>query len=133
LHHDHVTRGRLTDRKQKGTTMNEKTQPKAAATPGPWTYYEARNTVNHLQFDEPLDVLRNGICQMVPNRNPETIANARLIASAPTMLEALRAIADIGAAGVIEKRETGKPTWYAMDAMRDAARAAIAAAEGGTI
>ena len=57
-------------------------------TPGPWTYYAARNSVHHLHNNEPLNELTNGICQMVPNRNPETIANARLIAAAPELLGA---------------------------------------------
>ena len=51
--------------------------------------------------------------------------NAALIEAAPAMAEALRGIAEISAAGVIERRETGKPTWCAMDAIRDAARAAL--------
>jgi hypothetical protein len=59
-------------------------------TAGPWTYNPSRNMVHHLQYQEPLDELRNGICQMIPNRNPETIANAALIAAAPELLEALK-------------------------------------------
>jgi hypothetical protein len=54
-----------------------------------------------------------------------------MIAAAPAMLAALRDIETIGGAGVIERRETGKPTWHALDAIKDAARAAIARAEGG--
>jgi len=60
----------------------------------------------------------------------EDAANARLISSAPALLAALRALAEIGAAGVVEKRETGKPTWSALDAVTNIARAAILKAEG---
>lgn len=59
----------------------------------------------------------------------EVYANARLIASAPDLLAALKDIVAICKDGVIERRETGKPTWQALDAMAEIARAAIAAAE----
>ena len=46
------------------------------------------------------------------------------------LIDALRELAAIGEGGIIERRETGKPTWHALDAVRDIARAAIAKAEG---
>ena len=45
-------------------------------------------TINYLQFEEPLDD-RNVVCRM-PNKNPETEANAILIAAAPELLETLK-------------------------------------------
>ena len=57
-------------------------------TPKPWTYNKVRNSVHHLQYDEPTDN-RNQICQM-PNKNPETIANAHLISAAPDLLEMVK-------------------------------------------
>jgi len=42
------------------------------------------------------------------------------------LLSALEAIAKIGEDGVIERRETGKPTWSALDAIKNIAREAIA-------
>lgn len=57
-------------------------------------------------------------------------ANARLIAAAPAMLAALKELAAIGEAGIIERRETGKPTWCITDALKTIAGEAIAKAEG---
>lgn len=54
-------------------------------TPGPWV--AIGRTVHHLMFEEPLDG-RNEICR-VPNCNPESERNARLIAAAPELLAAL--------------------------------------------
>jgi hypothetical protein len=51
--------------------------------------------------------------------NPEAV---------PAMVEALRELAAIGGGGVIERRETGKPTWSALDAVQSIARAALAKA-----
>lgn len=57
-------------------------------TPGPWTINKVCPwTINHLLYDEPLDN-KNVVCRM-PDRNPETEANARLIVAAPELLEAL--------------------------------------------
>lgn len=53
-----------------------------------------------------------------------------LLAAAPKLLAALEAVAAIGEAGIIEIRETGKPTWNALTEVAKTARAAIAAAEG---
>lgn len=47
------------------------------------------------------------------------------------LLGALREVAAIGEAGVIERRETGKPTWCALDEIKDIANAAIAKAKEG--
>lgn len=58
---------------------------KTQHTPGPWALNG--ETVHHLMFQEPLDQ-RNVICTL-PNKNPETIRNGKLIAAAPALLEAL--------------------------------------------
>lgn len=57
-------------------------------------------------------------------------ANARLIAAAPAMLAALKELAAIAEAGAIERRETGKPSWNIMDAIKATTGEAIAKAEG---
>ncbi len=44
------------------------------------------------------------------------------------LISALEAIAKIGEDGVIERRETGKPTWTALAAVKEIAREAIAKA-----
>ena len=53
------------------------------ATKRPWTV-QGRN-IHHLQFDEPLDA-RNLVAS-VPNDNPESLANARLIVTAVNHFE----------------------------------------------
>ena len=63
----------------------EKENP-AGHTPGPWAQ-QGRN-VHSLQFDEPLD--NRNLVASVPNVNPESIANACLIAEAPDLLKVLR-------------------------------------------
>lgn len=59
-----------------------------------------------------------------------TLEDAQLIAAAPVMLAALKELAAIGAAGVIERRETDKPTWHIISAIKAIAGEAIAKAEG---
>jgi hypothetical protein len=59
-----------------------------------------------------------------------TIANARLIAAAPELLEALETILRLAEAGVIHRNETGKPQWSLTDELQTIARAAIQKAEG---
>ncbi len=50
------------------------------------------------------------------------------IAALPKLLEALESLAKIGADGVIERRETGKPMWSAMDEIRKLTSASLLAA-----
>ena len=63
---------------------------------------------------------------------PEAKANADFIVRAVNahddLLAALRKLAEIGEGGVVERRETGKPTWYALDVVAHIALAAIAQA-----
>lgn len=99
-------------------------------TAGPWELSPSGAVVVHRHDNGDTHValvIDSWICSPDPC---EAEANARLIASAPAMLEALRAMEAIGSAGVIERRETGKPTWNALDAIRDLARQAIHAATG---
>ena len=64
--------------------------------------------------------------------NPKVAeCNARLIAAAPELLEALTEIKTLADAGVIHRNETGKPQWTLTDAVSNIARAAIAKAERG--
>jgi hypothetical protein len=62
----------------------------------------------------------------------ERDANARLIAAAPELLEALKRIATLAADGVILRGETGKPQWSLIDELKSITRAAIDKAEGRT-
>lgn len=59
-----------------------------------------------------------------------SLEDAQLIAAAPVMLAALKELAAIAEAGVIERRETGKPSWNIMDAIKATTGEAIAKAEG---
>jgi hypothetical protein len=96
-------------------------------TPGPWHY--VGDSLTHCQFDiySPGAAPRQHICT-VNNLSVEALwkrdaqqaeANARLIAAAPALLEALRLAANINPYGSVENANA-----------RDAARAAIARATG---
>lgn len=105
--------------------------------PGPWQLHIDRWPNGELK-GRPYIYAPNGpdghrhICEPCldlkasPEIQREQIANARLLAEAPQLIETLRTLAEIGEAGVIERRETGKPTWSALDAVATIARAAIA-------
>ena len=132
----------------------------AGPTPGPWrvlSFAASKDCRNSFVYSPRFtDGTRNSpdICRVFTtceDERPggEMEANARLISEAGTvrhetgltpreladqremMLEALRELAAIGEGGIIERRETGKPTWHALDAVKGIARAAIRAAEGG--
>jgi hypothetical protein len=115
-------------------------------TPGPWNYDRmllSPNTkdrrcgfvINGPDVQE--DDLPTRICDLRVPRGvsgfAEGEANARLIAAAPELLSALEALAKIGEGGTIQINETGKPTWNALDAVKEIARAAIAKAAGLSI
>ena len=83
-------------------------------TPGPWAVDASLCTVHHLLFQHPLDN-RNKIASVTSE------ANARLIAAAPELLEALTSIVEFWDANV--------PADY-LSEQHKAARAAIAKATG---
>ena len=98
----------------------------ATHTPGPWIVDRDMRGIGNA----PVIGVVTSDHRAVANCGTYGEANARLIAAAPELLAALRELADIGEAGVIERRETGKPTWGALDAIQTIARAAIAKATG---
>ena len=111
-------------------------------TPGPWTVDGCgmerkradgspwRSLTISTPGDNPATVAEVCIKMGGKWKDETARANAALIAAAPDLLAALEAVASIGEAGVIEKRETEKPTWYALDAVKVIARAALARARG---
>ena len=48
----------------------------------------------------------------------------------PDMLEALKELLAMGQDGIIQRNETGKPTWSILDAIKTITQAAISKAEG---
>lgn len=50
---------------------------------------------------------------------------ARAVAALPELLEALEAAWAIGDGGVVMRHETGKPSWSALDAIKEAASSAL--------
>ena len=73
----------------------------------------------------------SGLLVALGNRVGElaTTPPATLRAEVAELREALRSIETMSAGGVIERRETGKPTWYALTAICDTARATLARIE----
>lgn len=61
-------------------------------TPGPWRYDERRMVVHQVGVDPD----RHGHLFGVASDHPTAIANARLIAAAPALYEALERLPDIG-------------------------------------
>lgn len=86
-------------------------------TPGPWAVHPNQAVVDAFDGGVPLSV-----CALLwptdERSEDETFANARLIASAPDLLDALREIADL--------------PWFRQDEGAQIARAAIAKAKGET-
>ena len=87
-------------------------------TPGPWKIAGHGNSAGVLEISAP-DL--PALCGVIRG----SLADARLIAAAPDLLEALRMLRAIGAGGVIERIETGKPTWNALDEVEKIARTAL--------
>ena len=109
-------------------------QKKARHTEGPWEIeFTSGNCPGCFVVAKGIPP-KKGICYVHGQKeayNNERNANAMLIASAPELLDALRELLAIGEGGVIQRNETGKPTWSAMDEIKRIAGAAIAKAEGG--
>jgi len=85
--------------------MSTTTETKQAWTPGPWRAWPS-NT------DRPLSVITDNcnICNLLRRANPETPANARLIAKAPEMAEVLTSMLAV----LDWWRNEGKPNYAAM-------------------
>lgn len=90
-------------------------------TQGPWT--TQGRTIHNLLYDEPLGD-RNAIAS-IPDANPESHANARLIAVAPELLWALREIVN-----QMDQGGQGSTQVFNRDACISAARRVIAKATG---
>lgn len=87
-----------------------------------------RDSVKHHAYWED-----NDLWKQVMERNAAPFGEWRaesVLDAAPEMLEALRFIAGIASGGVIERHETGKPTWHALDEIKAVATQAIKAAAG---
>lgn len=97
-------------------------------TPEPWT---ARRTEVGWRIYIPFDGAYKGFVN-VEGTSKVAEANARLIAAAPKLLEALKSVLD--SAEIDATMSAFDNPWLAFDALqeiRDEARAAIAAAEDG--
>lgn len=94
----------------------------SAHTPGPWS-------VNLYEFTGRAAVVSETMHIASLTAKPETNANARLIAAAPELLEALRYIA-CEQSGWTFKVDPLEHARSVVEEMRDKARAAIAKAEG---
>ncbi len=91
-------------------------------TPGPWEYSPGHDPHNQAQ------IYGEGGKTLAITYSDEGSANARLIAAAPAMLEALRECITEPGAACWNKREYAEKRIRYIDQM---ARAAIARAEGG--
>ena len=93
----------------------------AEHTPGPWKapmmHGEAGPTTGYVWAEEPHGGPVAVVCHTVANPDIAMTANARLIAAAPDMLAVLRRVDD-------------NLSLYGRDQVKEAARAAIAKAEG---
>ena len=92
---------------------------KAEHTPGPWFNTSQDDTPMGEVMDQPLD---SGVTLHIGISGPNAKADARLIAAAPELLEALKACAAVCAGDTMHKQGL-------IDALAKA-RAAIAAATG---
>ncbi len=97
-------------------------------TPGPWTLRERGDWIEVIADGRPV-----AISAVVDRSDPSTVslgfADARLIAAAPDLLAALRAIAE-SSGRYDDPEHDAEPIEHAL-VMRDIALGAIAKAEGG--
>ena len=114
---------RMTDVTERTTTM----VLACRHTPGPWKFVDAHNQMQvSTRRDNGGTVI--GIADICDSRDgtPEWRANARLIAAAPDMLEALKVMTDVAQKAIIA---SGTDPEFAAIRVADA-RAAIAEATG---
>ena len=129
-----------TEAQEKAYFERSDTPTGAGPTPGPWIKHAFEGGINIADSTKNWDV-----CIITKRYSPPNAmaANARLIAAAPTMLQALqaakKALADIldnhpdvwPAGGLKEAQTPERRAWRKrIEGYRDAARAAIRAAEG---
>jgi hypothetical protein len=108
----------------------------SAHTPGPWTtsHYEDRNfpwqirPVPHYEGGPKLHGSAGAVAAIPDSRLHDQAANARLIAAAPELLEALR---HLEGQAVQQNEAYGNPNSPSMYEALTEARAAIAKATGG--
>lgn len=99
-------------------------------TPGPWAYQEDSDAYTHIVRGPG----NRFICQLAQTTSAEIEANARLIAAAPELLEALERIAlphDCGCVPCTGQCRSQIALEIAVEEMQGLARAAIAKATGG--
>lgn len=98
-------------------------------TPAPWNF--VRTNGNTIKIKAEKHHLGESVATLTGTFGDDvTLANARLIESTPELLEALESILKLAEAGVIQRNETGKPSWSLTDELKTITRAAIAKAKG---
>jgi hypothetical protein len=104
----------------------EMSDAKSEPTPGPWRVHETPTGIN-VAHDVPYSHGGRMVCRMtispLSTHANTGRANARLIAAAPALLEALKRIAAI-------TNKSGGGDWDEIEEAREIARAAINLAEG---
>ena len=97
-------------------------------TPAPWTFVEGFLEEDKKVYDYWVrDAYGYGICEIGRRQSQEAEANARLIASAPELLEALKVIAETPAGSMTNDSEALR---HMHNFMVGVARQAIAKSEG---
>jgi hypothetical protein len=105
-------------------------------TPGPWHWRLSANATVHIEhgdcLPDEIGMLKNRVCVMPAEimHDYNSLANARLIAAAPEMLEALKGATY--ALETLQASESGMLYTFMDETIRDAL-AAIAKAEGNQV
>lgn len=95
-------------------------------TPGPWTYQEDSDAYTHIVRGPN----NRFICQLNQSTSAEIEANARLIATAPELLDALIEAVDCGMVPISSAKDGGASTHSRQVRCADMIRAALAKAAG---
>lgn len=96
-------------------------------TPGPWAYQEDSDVYTHIVRGPG----NRFICQLAQTTSAEIEANARLIAAAPELLDALIEAVACGMVPISSAKDGGASTHSRQVRCADMIRAAIAKATGG--